>query len=164
MSDQTRPDGRTREARAMREAETRTAEAHADVWKPNALLPDPLPRDGIRFRWVRTSVRGTPDTTNVSTRFREGWVAVKKADFPELADVLTDFNSRFPENVEIGGLLLCQIDEKRAAARQQSNDLRARQQVQAADQNFMREQDPRMPLLKTERNSRTTFGGGQPPR
>lgn len=156
-------DLRTREGRALREQQSRDAEARSQVWQPNALLPDPHPREGIRHRWVRTSVRSEMDTKNVSSRFREGWVPCKKEDYPELANIMTDYNSKFPANIEIGGLLLCQIDENIALARQKQLEEKARNQIRASDQNFMREQDPRMPLLKPERSSRTTFGGGTPP-
>jgi hypothetical protein len=36
----------------------------------------------------------------------------------------------------------------------------AQQQMESVDNNLMRENDPRMPLLKPERSSRTTFGRG----
>lgn len=157
-------DMRTREGRAIRETQTREADARPEVWKPNALLPDPTPRDGIVYRWVRTSVRGQVDTTNVSARFREGWQPVRKEDVPELSDVITDHNSRFPENIEIGGLLLCRIDQAIAHARQRHYEEMARNQVRASENNLMREADRRMPLHKPEVTSRTTFGSGNAPR
>lgn len=157
-------DGRTREGRAQREQESRAQESRNPVWQPGSLLPEPTPREGITHRWIRTAIRSEQDVKNVSSRFREGWVPCKKTDYPELANVLTDYNSKFPENIEIGGLLLCYIDSKIAEARQRASEEKARQQVRGADQNFMREQDPRMPLLKTQRTSHTTFGGGQAPR
>jgi hypothetical protein len=38
---------------------------------------------------------------------------------------------------------------------------KAEEQAASVDQNFMRENDPRMPLLETERRSETTFGVGR---
>ena len=157
-------DMRTREGRAMRDAETRDAEQRDTAWTPPSRLPDPPPKDGVRYRWIRTSAMGTQDPGNVSMRFREGWVPCKKVDHPELA-VVTDYNSKFPENIEIGGLMLCQISEEVAAARQQHYETKARDQIKSLDRNWLREQvDPRMPLLKPERTSRTTFGKGNAPR
>lgn len=157
-------DMRTREGRAVRENETRESETRQKAWQPPGLLPDPPHRDGIRHRWVRTSTMGVQDPGNVSMRFREGWVPVKKVDYPEMA-VVTDFNSKFPENIEIGGLLLCQIDDATAQDRQRHFEEKARDQMKAMDRNWLREQaDPRMPLLKPERTSRTTFGSGNAPR
>lgn len=157
-------DMRTREGRALRENGTRDSDARTTAWQPPSVLPDPPPRDGIAYRWIRTSAMGQQDPGNVSMRFREGWVPCKRVDYPELA-VVTDFNTRFPENIEIGGLLLCEIDESMARARQDHYTQKARDQLQSLDRNWLREQaDPRMPLLKPERTSRTTFGGGNTPR
>jgi len=103
---------------------------------------------------------GNADTTNVSSRFREGYTPVKATDYPEL-QVYTDHDSRFPENVEVGGLLLCAIDEDIAADRVRQQLAQTSKQMDAVDNNFMRQSDPRMPVLKPERSSRTTnFGDG----
>lgn len=155
-------DLRTREGRAIRETQTREVEARTKTWQPASKLPDPAPVDGIRFRWIRTATWGQADPGNVSMRFREGWVPVLKEDHPELA-VVTDYNSRFPANIEIGGLMLCRLDEETAVARQKYYEEVARNQIRASDHNLMRQQDPRMPLLKPERSTRVTFGGGSKP-
>jgi hypothetical protein len=155
-------DMRTKEGRALREAGTRDAEARPEAWKPASYLPDPHPVDGMRFRWVRVSFGGQSDAKNVSNRFREGWVPVKKTEVPELDNIVTDFNSKFPDNVEVGGLLLCKISEEAAKQRQDYYEKLARDQIKASDANFMRQADPRMPLLKPERASRVTFGSGNP--
>jgi hypothetical protein len=123
------------------------------------MLPTPEPRDGLKFRWVRTASLGQADMTNVSRRFREGYVPVKATEFPEL-HIMSDVDSRFPENIEVGGLLLCAIPADIAEDRTQGQVQEARQQMDAVDRNFMRESDPRMPVLTPERSSRTTFGKG----
>jgi hypothetical protein len=69
------------------------------------MLPDPEPRDGVEYRWVRTSIMGDADNKNVSSKFRNGWTPVKAEDHPEL-QVIPDHDSRFEGNVEVGGLLL----------------------------------------------------------
>jgi hypothetical protein len=102
---------------------------------------------------------GQSDNTNVSMKFREGWVPVKAEDHPEL-HVMNDHDSKFPGNIEIGGLLLCKAPEEVAQARNRHYEDLAAQQMQSVDQGFMRENDPRMPVLKPERTSRTTFGRG----
>src|SRR5687768_17640906 len=95
-------------ARTPRDLETRekTKRGH-DGWRPPSLLPEPLARPGVKFRWIRTSAMGDADIKNVSSRFREGWEPVKAEDHPEL-EILTDPESRFKDGVEVGGLLLCQ--------------------------------------------------------
>lgn len=150
-----------RDARTPRSQETREAEEAAAVWKEPSKLPDPEPRDGYVYRWIRTSTLSAPDPTNVSTRFREGWVPVPKEEVAHLG-LMQDHKTRFPDNMEVGGLLLCKMPEEVAAARQKHYERLARNQVQASDHNFMKNSDPRMPLLKPERTSTTTFGSGRP--
>jgi hypothetical protein len=143
--------------RTPRENETRENTGRKKTWTRPSALPTPEPRDGLHYRWVRTSMLGASDNPNVSRRFREGYVPVKAADHPEM-QLLSDVDSRFPDNIEVGGLMLCAIDkdisEDRAAQQLESS----RQQMDAVDNNFMRQSDPRMPVLRPERNTRTSFG------
>jgi hypothetical protein len=145
--------------RTPRTAQTRETGERKRSWQRQAMLPTPEPRDGLKFRWVRTSSLGQADMTNVSRRFREGYVPVKATEFPEL-HIMSDVDSRFPENIEVGGLLLCAIPADIAEDRVVGQVQEARQQMEAVDRNFMRESDPRMPVLAPERSSRTTFGKG----
>ena len=145
--------------RTPRAAESREVEARTQTWRQQAMLPAPEPRDGLHFRWVRTSSLGNADMTNVSRRFREGYVPVKASEFPELK-ILSDVDSRFPDNIEVGGLLLCSIPAEQAARRAEGQAQQAKAQLDAVDRNYMRESDPRMPVLTPERSSRTSFGKG----
>jgi hypothetical protein len=121
------------------------------------MLPTPEPRDGLKFRWIRTSALGNADMTNVSARFREGYSPVKASEFPELK-IMSDVGSRFPNNIEVGGLLLCSIPESKAQDRIDGQLEMAERQMDAVDRNYMRESDPRMPVLRPERTSRLAFG------
>ena len=146
--------------RTPRDAETRMAQTRQMSWKPPSLLPDPTPQSGYVFRWVRTATLGTADNTNVSGKLREGWEPVKAEDHPELM-LAADKDSRFKGNVEVGGLLLCKMPAEMAKQRDAYYGDMARAQMESVDNNFMRENDPRMPLLKPERSSRVTFGRGK---
>jgi hypothetical protein len=73
---------------------------------------------------------------------------------------MSDIESRFEGNIEIGGLLLCKAPEEKMAQRQKHYQDVASQQMQSVDNSFMKENDPRMPLLKPDRTTRTTFGRG----
>jgi len=146
--------------RTPRDFTTRAQEARPQSWRPPSILPDPKPEPGFVFRWVRTSMGGQSDNTNVSRQFREGYVPVKAVDHPELM-LFADKNGRFPENVEVGGLLLCKVPEEVAGQRNAYYQNFASQQMESVDNNFMRENDPRMPLLQPERSSRVTFGRGK---
>jgi len=145
--------------RTPRESETREAEAHDTPWKRQSMLPTPEPRNGLHYRWVRTSSLGNADMANVSRRFREGYVPVKAAEYLELK-IMSDVDSRFPDNIEVGGLLLCSIPDKQAARRVVGQAQQAQAQMDAVDRNYMKESDSRMPVLTPERSSRTSFGKG----
>ncbi len=145
--------------RADRDSSTREAETRANTWKPPSVLPDPNPVEGWRYRWVRTSMLGNADNQNVSIRMREGWEPVKAEEVPELM-LRTDPRSEYKGNVEVGGLLLCKAPVEVADGRQRYYEDLAARQLQSVDNNIMREQDSRMPILPSERRSRVTFGRG----
>ena len=143
--------------RKPRSLETRESGERRKPWKRASMLPTPEPRDGLTFRWIRTSTLGSADMTNVSQRFREGYVACKAEDYPEL-QIMSDIDSRFKDNVEVGGLLLCAIPTELQEDREYGQLDTAQHQSDAVDRNFMRESDPRMPVMPSERSTRTSFG------
>ena len=143
--------------RKPRSLETRESGERRKPWKRASMLPTPEPRDGLTFRWIRTSTLGSADMTNVSQRFREGYVACKAEDYPEL-QIMSDIDSRFKDNVEVGGLLLCAIPTELQEDRIDGQLDTAQHQSDAVDRNFMRESDPRMPVMAPERSTRTSFG------
>lgn len=89
--------------------------------------------------------------------FREGWEPVKAEDHPELM-LESDMGSKFKGNIEVGGLLLCKAPEGKMRARSKHFQKVADNQMESVDNNYLRENDPRMPLLDPERSTRTTFG------
>lgn len=143
-----------------RDSETREASERKKAWKPPSLLPQPDKQEGVAYRWVRVGSNGTPDNKNISSRMREGWVPVNIKDHPEM-QVMSDQGSRFKDGIEIGGLLLCQTSVENVKARAQYYRERARDQIDSVDNNYMRESDPRMPLLTPERRTRTAIGNNK---
>ena len=71
-----------------------------------------------------------------------------------------DRGSQYPDNVLVGGLLLCKrpVEIGKKIEAHAVNEVN--QQMDAVDRNYFREQDPRMPMLKPERSTRITFGDG----
>jgi hypothetical protein len=98
----------------------------------------------------------------VSSKFRQGWEPVLASEHPEIT-ALKDRHSQFQDNIEIGGLLLCKAPEDMVEERNAYYSQMAQNQVDSVDNNFMRENDPRMPLMKPEKSTRVTFGGGRKP-
>ena len=146
------------ENRTPRDMETRDTASRPKSWAPPSLLPEVNQEPGYAYRWVRISTLGTADVNNISSKFREGWEPVKASEHPE-AFTMSDPNSRFKDCIESGGLILCKTpveftQQRDAHYRKQTEDA-----VAAVDNNFMRENDPRMPLFK-EKRSTVTFGSG----
>ena len=77
--------------------------------------------------------------------------------------ILSDVDSRFGSegHIEVGGLLLCKIPTERMKARGEYQRQKAEQAQQAVNNMFMRENDPRSPLLETERSTRKFGTGGR---
>jgi hypothetical protein len=138
---------RIERALESRERETRAQSAQ---YSPPQQLPDPDPQDGYTFRWVRTHFMGQSDARNVAMMRREGYEPVRLEDHPEMAYIVDD-PSKVSGNIEIGGLMLCKIPKEKTDARQAYYDELNRKQIQSVDNNFMRENDPRMPLFSEKR-------------
>ena len=143
--------------RNSRNTETREESKRKVSWTRPSMLPSPEPKNGIEYRWIRTSTLGNSDNTNVSSRFREGWTPVRKEDHPNL-QVVSDIDSRFTDNIEVGGLLLCQNSTENVQARRDAQLQQAENQMDAVDNSYLRNSDPRMPVLKPERSTRNSFG------
>ena len=143
--------------RTPREMKTREKLERPKQWMAPELLPVPNPEPGWEFRWIRTATLGSSDPRNVSTKLREGWEPVKASEHPEIQMMSMGDKPRFPDSIEIGGLILCKtptefVEQRNAYYQQQTES-----QMTSVDNNFMRNNDPRMPVFK-ERRSEVKFG------
>jgi len=145
--------------RAPRELDTREKMERPKQWMPPQLLPDPNPEPGYAFRWIRIASLGKDDATNISGKLREGWEPVKATDHPEIRLFGSDSNAKFPDSVQVGGLLLCKTPVELTEQRNDYYRKQSEAQMQSVDNTYMRENDPRMPMFK-ERKSTVTFGKG----
>lgn len=144
--------------RKPRELENRVMAERPKQWSPPELLPEPNKEAGYSYRWIRTSTLNNADPRNLSAKLREGWEPVKIEEQPQF-QLLIDPTSRFKDNIEVGGLLLCKTPTEMV---EQRNTYYARQteaQTEAVDNNLMSQSDPRMPLFR-ERKSSSSFGKG----
>jgi len=144
--------------KVTRDLETREVVERPKQWALPELLPEPDKEAGFSYRWIRVSTLNAADPRNLSAKLREGWEPVRIEEQPKF-QLLADPNSRFKDNIEIGGLLLCKtptdfVEQRNAYFAQQSQN-----QTEAVDNNLMRQSDPRMPLFN-ERKSTTSFGKG----
>ena len=146
------------ENRLTRELQSRTQQERPKQWAPAELLPEPDKQPGFAYRWVRVATLNKPDPKNISGKLREGWEPVRIEEQPKFK-LLVDPNSRFKENIEVDGLLLCKTPEELVSQRNNYYTNQTIAQTNAIDNSFMRESDARMPLF-AERKSSTSFGKG----
>ena len=155
--DQVLSSGKTQN-RTAREADTRQVMQRPEAWRPPETLPMPDDRPGWTHRYVRISTMGTADPSNISSKLREGYEPCKAEEYPELM-VHASTEGRFKGNIEVGGLLLCRIPSEFMAQRAKYYENLNKSQVDSVDNNFLRENDPRMPLF-SEKRTKVTFGSG----
>lgn len=141
-----------------RELTTRAVHERPKQWAQPELLPEPDKMPGYNYRWIRVSTMNNADPRNLSAKLREGWEPVPVEEQPKFR-LLADPNSRFKDNIEVGGLLLCKtptdfVDQRNAHFAKQTQA-----QTDAVDNSFMRQSDARMPLFQ-ERKSSSSFGKG----
>ena len=145
-------------AQTPRELSTRSTTERPKQWAPAELLPEPDKQPGYAYRWIRTSTLNESDPRNLSSKLREGWEPVAVDEQPKFK-LLVDPSSRFSDNIEIGGLLLCKTPVEFIEQRNAHFQKQAQSQTEAVDNNLMRESDPRMPIFN-DRKSSTSFGRG----
>lgn len=147
-----------RQNRLSRELSARATTQRPQAWRPPETLPSPDERPGWKHRWVRLSTMGTSDPSNISSKLREGYEPCKAEDYPELM-MHASTEGRFKGGIEVGGLLLCRIPSEFLDQRMKHYEGQNQAQMDSVDRNFLRENDPRMPLF-SEKKSKVTFGSG----
>jgi hypothetical protein len=142
----------------LRELDTRAVTERPKQWQQPELLPEPVRQEGYAYRWIRVATLNAADPRNLSAKLREGWEAVKVEEQPQLA-MLVDPDSRYKDNIEVGGLLLCKTPQEFVDQRNAHFDNLSKSQTESVDNNIMRQSDARMPMF-SERKSTTSFGKG----
>jgi hypothetical protein len=143
--------------RTPRAAETRDKNERRKPWAPPSRLDAPEPPAGYVHRWIRVAMRGEEDKINVHQKLREGWEPVRADEYPDFQAPTID-EGRYAGVIGNGGLMLCRIPEETAQERSAYYGNRTREQMQAVDQDLMKDQHPSRPITK-DRRSRVSFGG-----
>ncbi len=146
------------ENRLTRELETRVKVERPTHWAPPELLPEPDKQAGYAYRWIRVASLNQADPRNLSAKLREGWEPVRIEEQPKF-QMLVDPNSRYKDNIEIGGLLLCKTPVEFVEQRNKHYSDQADAQMNAVENTLMRQSDPRMPLFN-EGKTTSSFGKG----
>lgn len=143
--------------RTPRAAETRDKTQRRKPWAPPSHLEAPDPPQGFMHRWIRTAMRGEEDKMNVHAKLREGWEPVRADEYPNQNYASVD-EGRYAGVIGNGGLMLCRIPEETVHERSAYYGNRTREQMQAVDQDLMKDEHPSMPISR-DRRSRVSFGG-----
>ena len=129
------------------------------VWAPPSYLDTPNAPNGFRHRWVRIEIMGFVDTKNIQGRLRSGYELVRADEYPnEDFPAITD--GKYAGVIGHGGLVLTRVPEEIAKQREAYYAKEAGDQINAIDNDLMKEQHRGMPI-DIDRQSRTTFGGNK---
>tara|TARA_Y100000310_G_scaffold312561_1_gene359989 strand:+ start:245 stop:703 length:459 start_codon:yes stop_codon:yes gene_type:complete len=146
--------------RETRTTQTRVKAERRRPWQPPSSLDAPPPPEGYVHRWIRESVMGFDDKKNLSARLREGFELVRADEYPDFqAPSIQD--GKHAGIIGVGGLVLARfpidsLDERNTHFQKVTSD-----QMEAVDNDLMREEHPSMPITQ-DRQSRVTFGGAKP--
>ena len=153
----------------IRSNETRETETREEEWtfeEPDALqIPDSVQArfdsEQMSLRWIRISVRGQDDISNVGKRLQEGWVFVTPDEVPEMG--VTSFvreDGRYQGTVCRGDLALAKMPSGKVKARQNFYENKANDMMDSVHAQLMKSSDSRMPISNTSKS--VTTKGRQP--
>tara|TARA_A100000171_G_scaffold7705_1_gene5845 strand:- start:228 stop:704 length:477 start_codon:yes stop_codon:yes gene_type:complete len=149
----------TESDRTPRSAESRDKVSRRKPWQPPSLLDAPPPPQGYVYRWIRESMIGQNDPANMSKRIREGWEPVRAEDHPDFEAPSID-DGKHAGVIGVGGLILAKIPKETVDERRAYYQNVADQQIQAVDNDLMRESNQVMPISNPNRSTKVTFGKG----
>jgi len=147
------------EKRTSRASQTREKETRKKVWTPPSSLDAPPAPTGFKHRWIRAESLGFNDAKNVNGRLRQGYELVRSDEYPN-ADYPVVEDGKYAGVIGVGGLLLTRVPEEIAKQRQDYYAKQGMEQVEALDNDLMKEQHQSMPI-NIDRQSRVTFGGSK---
>ena len=145
--------------RTPRANKTREKTAARKPWAPPSMLDAPPAPEGYKHRWIRSETRGFDDTKNISAKMREGWELVRQDEYPDFESPVVE-TGKYSGVFGVGGLMLARIPIETIAERTEYFANRNKDQMEAVDQDMMRENaHSTMTINKPDRQSRITFGG-----
>ena len=143
--------------KTSRASQTRQKTKRKQVWTPPSYLDTPNAPTGFRHRWVRVEILGYVDTKNIQGRLRSGYELVRADQYPE-DDFPVISDGKYAGVIGHGGLVLTRVPEEIARQRAKYFGRLGQEQMDAVDNDLMKEQHKSMPI-NIDRQSRTTFGG-----
>ena len=146
-----------KETKTSRASQTRVKEARKQVWTPPSSLDAPPAPDGYHHRWIRAESMGFDDTKNMAGKLRSGYELVRADEYPESDFPIVD-DGKYKGVIGVGGLVLARVPEEIAEQRTDYYVKQGQDNVEAVDNDLMKEQHPSM-SISSDRQTRVTFGG-----
>lgn len=143
--------------RTPRNSQTREVKKRRQPWRPPSSLEAPEAPEGFVHRWIRSTVMGFNDEKNLSARLREGFELVRADEYPDF-EAPTVQDGKHAGVIGVGGLVLARFPIETKRQRTEYYSQQTADQMNAVDNDLMREQHPSMPISKPDRQSRVTFG------
>ena len=143
--------------KTSRASQSREKNKRPTTWTPPSSLDAPPAPTGFRHRWIRTETLGFQDTKNVAGRIRSGYELVRSDEYPD-SDYPIVEDGKYKGVIGVGGLVLARVPEEIAKQRTDYYTQQAQDNVEAVDNDLMKEQHPSMPI-NIDRQTRVTFGG-----
>jgi|TARA_R110000796_G_scaffold101872_3_gene210673 hypothetical protein len=143
--------------RSARETQTRASVERPVQWRPPSKLHAPSAPSGFAHRWIRAEVLGYEDKNNVHSRLTEGYELVRADEYKDFAYPSVE-DGKYTGVIGIGGLLLARIPVELIEQRKKYYAEQSKSQMQAVDNDWMRDNNPAMPKFQAERSSKVTFG------
>ena len=149
----------TDKIKTSRASQTRVKETKKQVWTPPSSLDAPPAPDGYHHRWIRAETMGFDDTKNMAGKLRSGYELVRADEYPN-SDFPMVEDGKYSGVIGVGGLVLTRVPEEIAEQRAKYYAAQSAEQVEAMDNDLMKEQHSSMPI-NVDRQSRVTFGGSK---
>ena len=145
--------------KTSRASQTRDKTTQKKVWTPPSSLDAPPAPDGFHHRWIRAETMGFDDTKNMAGRIRSGYELVRADEYPDSDFPIVD-DGKYKGVIGVGGLVLARVPEEIAEQRTDYYVKQGQDNVEAVDNDLMKEQHPSMPI-NIDRQTRVTFGGSK---
>ena len=146
------------EARSNTQREANTREEEFVFEEPDALAIPPevearFDSNGMSLRWLRISVKGQDDISNVGKKQQQGWVFVTPDEVPELA--ITSFvkeDGRYTGTVCRGDVALAKLPTGKVTARRKHYENKANNMMDAVNAQLMKGNNSRMPITNSSKS------------
>ena len=146
------------EARSNTQREANTREEEFIFEEPDALEIPPevearFNNDGLSLRWLRISVKGQDDISNIGKKQQQGWEFVTPDEVPELA--ITSFvrkEGRYTGTVCRGDVALAKLPTGKVTARRKHYENKANNMMDAVNAQLMKGNNSRMPITNSSKS------------